>query len=100
MILDPSGQPIGSPEEVVRRMVDELQTLTVPMEVAFQPPTVLQLVGLLQLVLRHPDISAEHRLTAWTFCDAAREYFADCPTLLSVLDAGDDPTQDVHAGGG
>lgn len=98
-LLDAFGQPVGrtlDPDEAVRLMIAELQTLDpTPMEIAFQPFTVLQLAGLLQLALRHPDISAEHRITAWSFVDAAREYFADCPTVLTVLDAGDDPTQDV-----
>lgn len=99
MILDPSGQPIGrtlNEEEAVQLLIAELQALdTTPMEIAFRPFTVMQLAGLLQLALRHPDVSAEHRETAWSFLEAAREYFAACPTVLTVLEAGDDPTQDI-----
>jgi hypothetical protein len=98
-LYDANGQPIGHPlthDEAVLLMIAELQALDeTPMEIAFHPLTVVRLAGLLQLVLRHPDISAEHRETAWSFLEAAREYFAGAPTVLTVLDAGDDPTQDV-----
>src|SRR5688572_1660794 len=98
MILDPSGQPIGrtlTHDDAGRLMIQELQALDeTPMEIAFRPFTVLQLAGLLQLALRHPDISGDHREAAWSFLEAAREYFAASPTVLTVLDAGDDPTQD------
>jgi hypothetical protein len=103
MILDANGQPIGrtlTQEDAVQLMIDELQALdATPMEIAFRPFTVMQLAGLLQLALRHPDVSAAHRETAWSFLEAAREYFAEAPTVLTVLDAGDDPTQDVRRGG-
>jgi hypothetical protein len=99
LILDADGEPIGrtlTQEEAVQLMIEELQALdATPMEITFRPFTALQLAGLLQLALRHPDVGAEHRETAWLFLAAAREYFADCPTVLTVLEAGDDPTQDV-----
>jgi hypothetical protein len=87
-------------QEAVELMARELQALEgTPMELAWRPLTVLQIAGLLQLALRHPDVSAEHRDVAGRVLDAVRHYFADCPTVLTVLDAGEDPTQDVPSGG-
>jgi hypothetical protein len=104
MILDPSGQPIGrtlTPEEAVAECAAEMLAMeSDPMAVAFRPITAFQIAGMLQLALRHPDLSGELRDTAWGFLDAVREYFADCPAVLTILEAGDDPTQDVHVGGG
>jgi hypothetical protein len=56
---------------------------------------VLQLVALIQLAVRHPGVSAELRDAAARFVSGSREYFADCPSVLSIIDAGDDPSQDV-----
>jgi hypothetical protein len=80
-------------EPNIATMADELQRkeMTQPMlEVWLRPPTAtLQLAGLLQLALRHPGVSFDQRETAARFLAGIREYFADCPTVLEVLDAGD-----------
>ena len=65
-----------------------------PMQLVLRPSTVFQLVGLMQLVLRRPDLPSSVSVTARTFIAGAREYFAACPTVLEVIDQGDDPSQD------
>jgi hypothetical protein len=74
-------------------LANELQARG-PMELTLRPQTVLQLVGMLQLAMRHPQLGTINRSTAVTFIAGARAYFADAPTVLAVLDAGDDPSQD------
>jgi hypothetical protein len=64
------------------------------MELVMKPDSAFHLVGLLQLALRHPDLPPVSRLLAHTFIDGAREYFADCPTILDVIRRGDDPGED------
>ena len=101
MIVDAHGQPITStlnPDEAIAQMAIELETCVVPMELVLRPFTALQLAGLLQLVQRHPELSDPHRAIAASVVEAAREYFADCPTVLAILDAGDDLAQDVPRG--
>ena len=69
-----------------------------PMEIAFHPMSVFQLTGLVQLALRHPNVSPELRETAERFLAGVREYFADCPTVLDVVRRGDDPAEDRPRG--
>ena len=76
-----------------RLMGIELLTLP-PMELALRPESVFQLVGALQLAQRHPHLPDSVRATAAAFVTAAREYFADCPTVLEVVRRGDDPAED------
>jgi hypothetical protein len=81
----------------VNAMADELLLKAdTTMDVSFSPLTVMQLTGLVQLALRHPGVSATLRFTAARFLSAAREYFADCPETLAVIQLGDDPANDVE----
>ena len=66
-----------------------------PMEVGLRPQTVFKLVGLLQLANRHPGLSPDLRGVIAGFVASAREYFASCPTVLNVIQLGDDPTADL-----
>ena len=53
-----------------------------------QPLTVLQLAELVQLALKHPRLSNESvRATGQRFLGHVRAHFADCPSVLAVLDA-------------
>lgn len=81
--------------DVAEAAACEIASMPGPMEIVAQPVSVLQLVGLLQLALRHPRVSPELRAAAARFVSGAREYFADCPSVLSIIDAGDDPARDV-----
>jgi len=97
MILDPSGQPIPktlTDAEAVQLAAEEIYALDQPMLLGMKPITAFRLAGLVQLALRHPDVDAENRAAAWNFLEAVREYFVACPTVLLMLDAGDDRTQD------
>jgi hypothetical protein len=99
MILDASGAPIArtlTDDDIAQQLAGELQEMEArgPMEIGLNPFTAMQLAGLLQLALRHPEISELHRDTAARFLAGVREYFADSPTVLEVLIAGDDPAND------
>lgn len=101
MLLDQHGRPIDddtrAEAEILAALTAEMLTLEAdgePMVIAFNPVSVFQIAGLLQLALRHPDVQASNRETAERFLASAREYFAESPAVLRVLDLGDDPTQD------
>jgi hypothetical protein len=82
-------------DQIVAAMTRELRDkVDEPMEFVCHPVTVIQLTGLIQLALRHPEVSAELRATAERFLSGVREYFADCPTVLDVVRRGDDPAED------
>lgn len=82
--------------DLTAALVEELIGLA-PMVIAFRQETVFSLVSLLQLALRHPELPDSGRETAETFIAAAREYFADCPTVLEIIRRGADPAHDRHA---
>lgn len=86
-------------EKTVAAMALEVQRkVTAPMEIIFHPMTLFQLTGLVQLALRHQDVSPELRATAERFLISVRQYFADAPTVLDVIRRGDDPAQDIVKG--
>jgi hypothetical protein len=78
---------------ITAQMAAELVTRH-PMELVLQPMTVLQLVGLVQLALRHPALSADLRDAGQRFVRASQQYFADAPATLDVIRRGDDPRED------
>ena len=80
-------------DEIVAQLIEELQALP-PMAMTLSPPSVLHLVGLVQLALRHPHLGEPSQDFAQTFLVRAREYFADAPGALEVLRRGDDPSED------
>ncbi len=80
-------------DALAMQMVDELAGLA-HMELMLRPSTVFELVGLLQLAQRHPELPASIRATAARFVISAREYFADCPTVLAIIQRGEDPQED------
>lgn len=82
-------------ETLVLAMAAELQTKRAPMEIVCQPLSVFQLTALIQLALRHPDVTPEVRKTAARFLAGVREYFTDCPAVLDVIRRGDDPAEDL-----
>jgi len=85
---------------LIDRMIQEIRTLDEPFTVAFRPQTLLGLVGALQLAVRHPGVAqatATHQ-TAHQVVEAAREYFAACPTVLEIIRRGDDPAFDRPLG--
>jgi len=76
--------------------VEMLRAAPQPMELVLRPHTAFQLAGLVQLALRHPDISGDVRQAGVTFVAAVREYFTvvDAKACVAVLDKGSDPAQD------
>jgi hypothetical protein len=85
----------GAEPLVTEALTRELRALAPMGPIGLRPETVLQLVGLLQLALRHPRVPPEIRQTAETFIDAGREYFSGSPTVLETIRLGDDPNEDV-----
>jgi len=73
----------------------ELSALEPMGPIGYRPETVLQLVGLIQLALRHPAVTQAIRATGVRFIEAAREYFAACPAVLDVIRRGDDAREDL-----
>ena len=82
-------------EATTAALTAELRVLAPMGPIGLRPETVLQLIALMQLALRHPRIPPEIRQTAETFIDAGREYFAHSPAVLEVIRQGDDPNEDV-----
>lgn len=82
------------PQRIVL-MVDELARKALsPMELTLRPISVFQLTALVQVAMRHPGVSDSLRETVEMFLAGARDYFADCPTVLDVVRRGDDPAED------
>lgn len=82
--------------ERVRQMAAELTQKQHRLDLCLQPVSAVQIAGLIQLALRHPSLPVEsaaatagRRLLA-----GIREYFADCPTVLAVIECGDHPEYD------
>ena len=99
-ILDPGGHPVDvalDESQIANLMAAELRVRDWrgPAIVALPAFTTLQLAGLVQLALRHPQTPETHRAAAELFLDAVRAYFVDCPTILEILRRGDDPAEDV-----
>ena len=80
--------------EIVAAMVAEIQQHEHPMTLVLRPQSVIQLVGLLQLALRHPGVSDDNRRMARMLIEHARGYFTGCPAILDVIRRGDDPRED------
>lgn len=101
MILGPNGAPLGDvvtldDRQTVALMAEELDACPDPLILGpLLPLEALQLAGLMQLTLRHPSLSESHRAIAAAVVETIRAYFGGSPTILHVLDRGDDPTQDV-----
>lgn len=101
-LVDPSGTPIASTplteEQLIALAVEEMRrtaTADGPAILMFEPDQLFTLVGLLQLAGRHPDLSPANRESITNFVDSACEYFAECPTVLDVIQRGEDPHFDV-----
>jgi hypothetical protein len=71
------------------RLTEELAALPRPMELMLKPESVLMLVALVQLALRHPHAPPSARAFGEQFISAARAYYAGSPTALEVIDRGD-----------
>jgi hypothetical protein len=70
-----------------------------PMQLALRAQTAFALVGVLQLALRHPRLTATPSTAAVEaargLIECVREYFEDCPAVGAVIDAGEDPDFDT-----
>lgn len=99
-ILDASGRPIGGDistlddAQVTALLGAELDRLRAPAILALPPADAFQLVALLQLIARHPQLSDHLRGTADAIVLELWTYFAECPTVLDIIQRGDDPAED------
>jgi hypothetical protein len=84
-------------EDLVLSAAREVGEKAQHMEVIWHPNSVIQIVGLLQLALRHPAVSPAHTAVAGRFIDGARQYFADSPAVLELIRRGSDPSEDRPA---
>jgi len=76
------------------RVVDELtdhQRIQGNMALELAPAAVLQLAALLQLLLRDARLPHAPRMLVDAILVMVAEYFAGCPAVLAVLEAGADP---------
>lgn len=81
-------------QEIVLKLTEEIAGMDRRMELLLKPDSVFHLVGVLQLAKRHPNLGGPSRELADRFIAGAREYFAECPTILDVIRRGDDPNED------
>lgn len=64
------------------------------MEIVWRPASVFAFAAMVQLALRHPGLPPSSRDLAAKFLAAVRLHFADYPTVLDVIERGDDPSED------
>lgn len=57
------------------------------MQLNLQPLSAMHLVGLVQLTLKHPELPATSEAFARQVVEIGREYFADCPGVLQIIEA-------------
>jgi hypothetical protein len=105
-LVDPFGHPLRSPRDdvvdpdlpLLDAMTAEIRALEAegPAILAIPPLAALQLAGVVQLAMRHPEFSESGSLdVARAFIEQLREYFEDAPAVLEVLRRGDDPREDA-----
>jgi hypothetical protein len=61
------------------------------MPIDLSPASAFHLAGLVQLAMRHPDLSLHSRELAERFLANVRAHFAAAPAVLEVLRRGDRP---------
>lgn len=59
------------------------------MQLNLKPESAMRIVGLMHLALKHPELPPTHQAFARKVVEIAREYFADCPIMLQVIESGD-----------
>jgi hypothetical protein len=84
---------VNDEQELLARMVEEVANRD-PFHLVLNATATVQLAGLLQLVLRHPQLDANNRRTAVMVIEQVRMYFADAPATREVMRQGDDPRND------
>jgi hypothetical protein len=101
MILDAAGRPLDvhlDTDQIAKLMAEEIRRLREPAILAMPPIEAMQIAGIVQLALRHPQFPDSHRAAAAAILGGVREYFAECPTILDILHHGDNPAEDVPRG--
>jgi hypothetical protein len=76
-------------EVVVAKMAREMSILG-DCECHFSAPSMLRCVALLQLASRHPGLADDDHRFIDAFLSGAREFFAQCPTVLDVIRRGEE----------
>ena len=95
-LLDAHGRPIDARVHAIAQELRQVADQDGPALFMLEALPLLQIAGALQLALRHPEFPDSHRPAVDAFlADIVREYFAACPTVLALLEAGDNPANDV-----
>ena len=83
----------GDPSRLYAHMSAELEAVAAErgLAVDLEPASLLAMVGLVQLGLRHPSVPPFAREIGSKFVEGARDWFHECPTVLAVIARGDDP---------
>jgi hypothetical protein len=84
-------------ERLLAQMATELRVLEEdgPLGLIVTPTRAFQLIGVLQLALRHPDLPDSARAAAEEMVESLSEIFTECPGICEVIARGNDPNQDV-----
>lgn len=98
--IDDEGLPPRLDDVVALTTIgaEELNRIETPIELHLRPLSALQLVGLLQLALRHPEAArSDAATTARVFIEHTRAYFRDhsADAVGEIIRRGDDPAFDI-----
>ena len=87
--------------ELLTTAGEEVQRIALArLELLLDPSTVMTLVGLVQLALRHPQNAGAAAAGGREFVDGVREWFEflECPALVELVCRGESPSHDVEPG--
>lgn len=87
-------------DTLLQAIAGELQILESRQETCvfvLQPLAAFQLVGALQLVLRHSELPEACRTTIDEIVRAVAAWFAPAPALSELISRGNDPAEDIPA---
>jgi hypothetical protein len=80
-------------DQLAAKVVEEITMPQWTMELHLRPESVLILVGLVQLAMRHPEVTETDSQAVWIvarrFIEGARKYFAGCPAIIETIDRGE-----------
>lgn len=83
------GEQPNLDEEMVMAGVREIASKADYMQLNLLPLSAMHIVGLMQLALKHPELPPTHEDFARHVVEVGRQYFADCPSVLQVIEAAD-----------
>lgn len=84
-------------ERLVIAAAAEIKSVEQPLQINLEAASVLQLVAVLQLAIRHPQLPSSARSAAVAVIEGARAYFAAVGAIhtVALIERGNDPAYDV-----